>query len=71
MSFGTVLLSIPWSTKGKTQESFDKFKAGLEHTISTKSGNVRKKSRICPFETFSRLFGALGPEAPKRPFSDF
>ena len=28
MSFGTVLLPIPWLKKGKTQEFFDKFMAG-------------------------------------------
>ena len=29
MSFGTVLLPISWSKKGKTQDIFDKFEAGL------------------------------------------
>ena len=39
MSFGTVLLSIPWSKKGKTQDFFDKFEAGLrthnKHMLSS------------------------------------
>ena len=29
MSFGTVLLPVPWSKKGNTQDIFDKLKAGL------------------------------------------